>query len=147
MPVMFEVKTQAGRKCHCAIFDFMQGLPPEVVIAPKWVMQDLGLQERDLVRVKGVSLELITSVKIQPHSVDFYEAVHQSGQEAGTLLRETLCRFSALTEDTSIPIEIDSRTYDVQIVNLEPKAAVRIIDTDLDTDFEFKVDFEPAPNL
>lgn len=147
LPIMFEVKTQRGRKFHCGIFDFLGGLPPDIVIVPKWVMADLGLQERDLVRVRGVHLELISFVKIQPHSVDFYEAVHTSGIEAGTLLRDSLSRFSALTEDTSMPIEIGGRAHDVQIVALEPMAAVRIIDTDLSKDFEFKVDFEPAPNL
>ena len=30
---------------------------------------------------------------------------------------------------------------------LEPKAAVRVVDANMDRDFEFKVDFEPAPNL
>lgn len=37
-------------------------------------------------------------VQIQPHSVDFYEAVRQSGMEVQLLLTESLARFSCLTE-------------------------------------------------
>ena len=147
LPIMFEVKARSGRKSHCAVFDFLTGLPPEVAIVPKWVMDDLGIRERDPVRVRGVRLDLVQFVKIQPHSVAFYEAVRESGVEAAVLLRESLSRFSALTEDTAIPIEIGRQAHDVHIVALEPKGAVRIIDQDMSADFEFKVDFEPAPNL
>ena len=38
-------------------------------------------------------------VKVQPHSVDFYEAVKGSGREVQSLLTDSLARFSALTED------------------------------------------------
>ena len=37
-------------------------------------------------------------VRIQPHTVDFYEAVRQSGREVHSLLTESLARFSCLTE-------------------------------------------------
>lgn len=146
-PLMFEVKTQRGRKTHCGIFDFMAGLPDDICILPKWVMDDIGIKERDVVRVRGVALDLIQHVKVQPHSIDFYHAVQQSGNEPAVLLTETLRRFSALTEDTSIPIEIGSEVHSIQIVELRPKAAVRIIDTDVVNDFEFKVETEFAPNL
>lgn len=38
-------------------------------------------------------------VQIQPHSVDFYEAVRSSGQEVQAMLTASLSRFSCLTED------------------------------------------------
>ena len=37
-------------------------------------------------------------VKVQPHSVDFYHAVRDSGREVRELLTESLARFSTLTE-------------------------------------------------
>jgi len=90
---------------------------------------------------------LITSVKVQPHSVDFYYAVRDSGREVPSLLTESLSRFSALTEDTAVPIDVDGKFFDVQILTVEPRGAVRIIDTDVQHHFEFKVDFVPAPDL
>eukprot|EP00930_Biecheleria_cincta_P086316 TRINITY_DN75628_c0_g1_i1.p1 TRINITY_DN75628_c0_g1~~TRINITY_DN75628_c0_g1_i1.p1 ORF type:complete len:1054 (-),score=261.82 TRINITY_DN75628_c0_g1_i1:63-3224(-) len=147
LPMIFEVKTLLGRKTHCAIFEFLDGLPDMHVLLPKWVMEDLDIQEREPVRVRGVALDLITCVKVQPHSVDFYQAVRESGREVPDLLQDSLARFSALTEDTKVPVEIGGKHFEVQIVKLEPQGAVRIIDMDVQHHFEFKVEFEPAPDL
>lgn len=147
LPLMFEVKTQLGRKTHCAIFDFIQGLPQDTLLLPSWVMEELSISDRAQVRVRCVSLSLISYVKVQPHSTDFYNAVRDSGQEIGPLLTESLSRFSALTEDTCVPIEIGKEVHKVQIVELRPHAAVRIIDADVQHHFEFQVDFEPSPDL
>eukprot|EP00435_Cladocopium_sp_Y103_P044992 s1936_g12.t2 len=147
LPLTFEVTTKLGRKTHCAIFEFINGLPDMHVLLPKWVMDDLGISERELVRVRGVVLQLINAVQIQPHSVDFYEAVRQSGREVQLLLTESLARFSCLTEDTAVPIDVGGSFFNVQITKLQPHGAVRIIDTDVQHHFEFKVDFEPAPDL
>jgi len=147
LPMIFEIKTLLGRKTHCAILEFIDGLPDMHVLMPKWVMEDLDIQEREPVRVRGVGLDLITSVMVQPHSIDFYQAVQDSGREVRELLTDSLSRFSALTEDTAVPIEIGSKFYDVQIMSLEPRGAVRIIDVDVQHHFEFKVEFEPAPDL
>eukprot|EP00930_Biecheleria_cincta_P042275 TRINITY_DN29084_c0_g1_i1.p1 TRINITY_DN29084_c0_g1~~TRINITY_DN29084_c0_g1_i1.p1 ORF type:complete len:806 (-),score=147.74 TRINITY_DN29084_c0_g1_i1:208-2625(-) len=147
MPLTFEIKTLHGRKRHCAILEFMDELPEMHVLVPRWVMEDLGIEERDAVRVRGVDLDLISSVKVQPHSADFYHAVRDSGQDVLELLTNSLSRFSALTEDTSVPIDICGKLMKVHILQCEPHGAVRIIDTDMDHHFEFKVDFEPAPDL
>eukprot|EP00913_Durusdinium_trenchii_P033001 g30894.t1 len=118
LPLTFEVTSRLGRKTHCAIFEFINGLPDMHVLLPKWVLEDMGVEERDLVRVRGVMLDLITGVRIQPHSVDFYHAAEHS-----------------------------QRFFHVQVTKLFPRAAVRIIDSDVQHHFEFKVDFEPAPDL
>merc|ERR1712136_62938 len=100
LPLIFEIKTQQGLKTHCAIYDFMMGLPENLVLLPKWVMDGIFLTEREVVSVRSVRLPLITYVKIQPHSADFYPAVTESGEDAKTLLTRSLSRFSALTEDS-----------------------------------------------
>lgn len=140
----FEVKTQLGRKTHCALMDFVHGLPKDFALLPKWLMEDLLIEEQEPVMIRTVSLDLATFIKIQPHGVDFYEAVDKSGVDAKILLRESLRRYSALTEDTSVPIQIGSESYNVQIVELKPKAAVAIISAG---EFEIPVDFDPAPDL
>lgn len=147
LPLLFEVRSQLGRKIHCAIYDFIQGLPPTCILLPKWVMEDAFIMERESVRIRGVKLQLITFVKVQPHTVDFYKAVQQSGVEVNVLLTESLSRFSALTEDTSVPVEICGERHWVRVVALRPQGAVRIIDTDVQHHFEFQVDFDPAPDL
>ncbi|CAK9050684.1 Ubiquitin fusion degradation protein 1 homolog, partial [Durusdinium trenchii] len=147
LPMIFEIKTLLGRKSHCAIFEFFDGLPEMHVLIPKWVMEDLAIDEREPVRVRGVELDLVTSVKVQPHSVDFYHAVRDSGREVRELLTESLARFSTLTEDTAVPIEVNEKFFQVQVLSVEPHGAVRIIDMDVQHHFEFKVEFEPAPDL
>eukprot|EP00434_Breviolum_minutum_P005685 symbB.v1.2.005008.t1/scaffold288.1/size478366/38 len=145
--MIFEVKTLLGRKTHCAIFEFFDGLPDMHVLIPKWVMEDLAIDEREPVRVRGVELDLVTSVKVQPHSVDFYSAVRDSKRDVKELLTESLSRFSTLTEDTAVPIEVNEQFFQVQVISVEPHGAVRIIDMDVQHHFEFKVEFEPAPEL
>lgn len=147
LPMIFEVKTLLGRKTHCAIFEFFDGLPDMHVLIPKWVMEDLAIDEREPVRVRGVELDLVTSVKVQPHSVDFYSAVRDSKRDVKELLTESLSRFSTLTEDTAVPIEVNEQFFQVQVISVEPHGAVRIIDMDVQHHFEFKVEFEPAPEL
>jgi len=147
LPLMFEVKTRLGQKTHCGLFDFVEGLPEDHVLLPRWIMDDLLIQESEVATIRGVDLELIKFVKIQPHSVEFYEAVRRARGDVSQLLTQSLSRFTALTEDTSVPIDICGGRYNVRIVHLEPQAAVRIIDSDVQHDFEFKVDFDPAPDL
>ncbi|CAJ1401679.1 unnamed protein product [Effrenium voratum] len=147
LPMVFEVKTLLGRKTHCAIFEFVDGLPDMHVLLPKWVMDDLAIDEHEPVRVRGVELQLVTAVRVQPHSVGFYHAVRDSKREVKELLTESLGRFSTLTEDTAVPIEVDGQWFQVQVIAVEPAGAVRIIDMDVEHHFEFKVEFEPAPDL
>ena len=71
-------------------------------------------------------------MKVQPHSVDFYHAVRDSGRDVRELLTESLSRFSTLTEDffcqpaksqkrklpcckdTAVPIEVSGRPATVR---------------------------------
>jgi len=46
-----------------------------------------------------------------------------------------------------MPMEIGEHVHKVQIVELRPDAAVRIIDTDVQHHFQFEVDFEASPDL
>lgn len=78
-------------------------------------------------RLRGVELDLVTAVRVQPHGVDFYAAVRDSGREVRELLTESLARFSTLTEDTAVPIEVDRKLFQVQVIGVEPHGAVRII--------------------
>jgi len=93
-----------------------------------------------------VALPLITKVKVQPHSLEFYDAVQRCG-DVLPVLQQSLARYTALTEETSVPVQILDETYNVQIVSLEPLAAVRIKDQAVDRDFAFRVEFEAAPAL
>jgi len=148
LPLMFELKTPTGRKTHCGIFEFMYGLPPTHVLMPQWVMDDLFLGEGQRVQVRCVRLDLITKVKVQPHTIEFYEAVREAGGDVAGLLTMNLKRLSALTEGTSVPIVLGpNRRLLVEIVELEPSSAVRVVDSNVTEDFEFKVDFDPAPDF
>ncbi|CAJ1401680.1 unnamed protein product [Effrenium voratum] len=147
LPLTFEVTTRLGRKTSCAIFEFVNGLPEMHCLLPRWVMEDLGIEEREPVRVRGVALPLITAVKIQPHGVGFYEAVQSCSEDVSALLTQSLSRYSCLTEDTAVPVDVGGSFYKVQIARAEPGGSVRIIDSDVQHHFEFKVDFVPAPDL
>lgn len=146
-PLMFEVKTSIGRKTHCAIFDFVSGLPSGHCLLPQWVMDDLFIEERDAVSIRGVKLPLCTYVKIQPHTLEFYDAIQEAGADVQRLLLASVKRFSALTVETAIPIDINGTAFNVQILDLQPAGAVRVIDTDATREFEFPVEFVAAPDL
>lgn len=148
LPLVFEVKSALGRKKFCSVFEFFSGLPEDHLILPKWVMNDLFIQEREVVRIRCVSLPLIEFAKFQPHNAEFYQAVRDSGVSVQELLTQGLeGRVSGLSEDSVIPVQIGDSSFDVQVVELRPSGAVRLVDSDMQNSFEFKVDFEPAPNL
>jgi len=147
-PAMFEVKTEVGRKRHCMVSDWRLEIDPGMVILPSWVMDDLGIEERDVVEVRGIKLELAAYVKLQPHTADFYDAVARAQADTGKLLLQSLqSSVSALTEDTCVPVTVGDETFKMQVVQLRPQAAVRIVDQNVKAHFKFAVDFEPAPDL
>merc|ERR1711972_197602 len=121
---MLEITTLLGRKTHCAMSGLQQGLPPMHALLPKWVMEDLCVEEYEPIRLRCVNLECVSFVRLQALSKDFATAVHSSGKEARDLLNMAMYRLSALTEDTTIPVQIDADTYHLQIVELQPRAAV-----------------------
>lgn len=146
-PLLFEVKTTTGMRRYCGLYDFVAGLDPGLCLLPSWLLESMHLQDGDQVRVRCVSLPLIDFVRIQPHTCGFYTAVRESGGDAKSLLTRSLQRLTALTEDTPVPIEVAGRDYMVQVEELRPAGAVRIIDTDVENYFAFEVDFDPAPDL
>merc|ERR1719350_133171 len=64
-PLIFEVKAESGRKRFMAIWEFVQGLPSNLALLPKWTMDDLFLREQDTIQVRSVSLPQVPYVKIQ----------------------------------------------------------------------------------
>jgi len=151
LPLMFELKTGTGRRKHCGIFQFMNGMPDKYVLLPTWLAEELYLEDGERIQVRCVSLPLITTIKVRPHSVEFYDFVKEAGGDVASILTSSLRKLSALTEGTSVPIStstsISEKRLMVEVVELGPRSAVRIVDTDVTKDFEFKVDFEPAPDL
>ncbi|CAK0824432.1 unnamed protein product [Prorocentrum cordatum] len=144
-PLLFEVKTRLGRKRHCSVAgQFFPDLLPGHAILPRWVMDDLAIAEAEEVTLRQVSLDLVSFVRIQAHSACFYDAAR--GHNIPALLKESLVRCSALTEDTCVQVFVDGQSFQFQVVELQPKAAVRLIDTNMEEYFEFKVDFEAPPD-
>ena len=71
-PMMFEISNVNGtRKSHCGVMEFSS--EEGVAYLPFWMMQNLGLNPEDPIRLKNVTLQKGNFVKLQPHRTAFTE--------------------------------------------------------------------------
>jgi len=98
------------------------------------------------VRLRSVTLEPCQYIKMQPHSTDFYKLLGDTDVKSvlNKCFRQTC---SALTEDTTVLLDIQGTRCPVYITQLRPNGAVRLVEEDLDLVMKPEVDFDPPPDL
>ncbi|KAJ3089259.1 ubiquitin fusion degradation protein [Quaeritorhiza haematococci] len=128
--MLFELSNDStSRSTHAGVLEFIADEGKAYV--PQWMMQTLLLNEGDIIRIKSVSLQLGTFVKIQPQSVDFLDIT-----DPKAVLENALRNFSTLTEGDIITIQYNKKLYDILVMETKPaKKGISIIETDLEVDF------------
>ena len=125
----------------CGVQEFTS--PPGVVLVPYHIMEGLGLSEGD-----NVNIELSTPpdgsyIKLQPHKTEFIEL-----PDPKALLEKALSvNYPVVTEGHTITIQ-DTETnkvYHIDIVKTEPSPIIKIIDVNINVDFEAPLDYIPPP--
>jgi len=142
-PMLFELIPHNGAKrLHCGVLEFVAD--EGQMFMPFWMMENMQLEEGDLITVRNASLDKGTFVKFRPQSTAFIELANPRA-----VLERTLAKYTCLTKNETIRIFYNSRTYDIDVVELKsargPADAVSIIEADVNVDFDAPADYvEPG---
>tara|TARA_B100001093_G_C26858627_1_gene1028731 strand:+ start:1919 stop:2536 length:618 start_codon:yes stop_codon:yes gene_type:complete len=125
----------------CGVQEFTA--PPGVVLVPYHVMEGLGLSEGN-----NVNIELSTPpdgsyIKLQPHKTEFIDL-----PDPKALLEKALSvNYPVVTEGHTITIQNpeNNKVYHIDIVKTEPSPIIKIIDVNVNVDFEAPLDYVPPP--
>jgi len=83
-PMLFEITNHTnGRKLHCGVLEFIAN--EGSVLMPHWMMQNLGVEHGDLVKVESATLPKGTYVKLRPQTKSFIEIANPKAVLENTL--------------------------------------------------------------
>lgn len=141
-PMLFKIENRAtGRSTHCGVLEFVA--EEGQVFMPHWMMQNLLLQVGDLVKFRNVSLPKGTYVKLQPVTSDFLDISNPKA-----VLERALRSYSCLTAGDCFVVNYNNRKYEIEVKETKPDAAISVIETDCQVDFEAPKDYkEPEPTV
>lgn len=125
----------------CGVQEFTA--PPGVVLVPYHVMEGLGLKEGNNVQVELSTPPDGCYIKLQPHKTEFIEL-----PDPKALLEKALSvNYPVVTEGHTITIQNPdtNKVYHVDIVKTEPASIIKIIDVNVNVDFDPPLDYVPPP--
>jgi len=132
-PIIFELtNTNSKKVSHCGVMDFTAD--EGCAYLPRWMIENLGINEGEILRFNYASLEKGNYVRLQPQSDDFLEISNPKA-----VLEAKLRYFTCLTKSDIIAIEYNNKIYWINILEVKPGIAISIIDTDIDVDFAIPV--------
>ena len=83
-PMLFEITNHSnGRKLHCGVLEFIAN--EGAVLMPHWMMQNLGVEHGDLVKVESATLPKGTYVKLRPQTKAFIDIANPKAVLENTL--------------------------------------------------------------
>lgn len=119
----------ANNKKTCAgVLEFTS--PEGRAMLPRWMMDNLGIRENDLITITSVSLQKASYVKIQPHETAFIDIANPKA-----VLETALRNFACLTEGDVICIYYLNKTFKLSVLACKPATSVSVIETDMQVDF------------
>jgi len=142
MPYFFKIEnieTKFGQ--YCGVQEFSS--PPGVVHIPYHIMSGLGIKEGDNIEIKLATPVDGSYVKLQPHTIKFIEL-----EDPKALLEKALSNnYPIITEGHTIAIEdkTTNTVYHIDIVKTEPAPVIKIIDVNINVDFDPPLDYIPPP--
>nr|CAG4714532.1 unnamed protein product [Naegleria fowleri] len=139
LPLIFEIETRHSQKIYCGVNEF--SAPTGQIIVPEWMFNSLFITEGSKVLVRCVSLPPASSLKIQPHSKDFYNI-----KKYKEVLENTLSQYSCVTEGQSLQVyDDDNNVHMIEIIETQPQPAVSVLSNG--GFLEVEIDFVPAIDL
>ncbi|KFH05945.1 ubiquitin fusion degradation protein UFD1CY, partial [Toxoplasma gondii VAND] len=129
-PMLFEVVNEAkDRRTHTGVLEFVA--EEGTCHFPYWMMQNLGLEEGDIVRVRNISLPKGTFVELQPVTTEFLQVSNPRA-----VLEVALRGYAALTVGDLIYLPFLDKGFQLLVTDLRPAPAVSIIETDMEVEFK-----------
>ncbi|OMH81995.1 Ubiquitin fusion degradation protein-like protein [Zancudomyces culisetae] len=100
---------------------------------PEWMLSELGVLEGEEVELEYVELEKGSYARFR-----FGSKIGKSLFEIRSILESHLRRnLTTLVENQTLMVPIDGTDYDIQVIELVPRNAVDVVDTDLVVDIQF----------
>lgn len=97
---------------------------------PRWMMNNLGITNGNLVQVRRVALPRGTFLRLLPHNASFLQHANPKA-----LLEWVLPHYVALTAGDIIQISFDDKDHILQVLEVSPGRAVCLTDSDISVDF------------
>ncbi|TKY67367.1 Ubiquitin fusion degradation protein 1-like [Spatholobus suberectus] len=141
-PMLFELRNPSAEKAtHCGVLEFTAD--EGIIYMPKWMMENMRLEEGNIVILRSTHVPRGTYVKLQPHTKDFLDISNPK-----SILEFSLRSYSCLTTGDTVMIAYNKKKYYIDIVETKPSPAVSIIETDCEVDFAPPLDYkEPEEQL
>uniref|UniRef100_A0A8R1DFL1 Ubiquitin fusion degradation protein 1 homolog n=1 Tax=Caenorhabditis japonica TaxID=281687 RepID=A0A8R1DFL1_CAEJA len=129
-PMLFKLTNMARQRVtNCGVLEF--SAPEGQAILPHWMMQQLGLDDGDTLRIESATLPKATFAKLKPMSLEF---LNISNPKA--FLEVELRKYACLTKNDLIPTSYAGQSLEFLVVDLQPANSVCIIECDVNLDFD-----------
>ena len=144
-PLFFKLTNKSNEFYQvCGVHEF--SAPPGVIHAPYYVMNTLGIREGETINIELVNPPEGSFIKIRPHKTEFIELPNPK-----ELLEKILSRdYQVLIEGHTIQLydTNSDKVYEIDIVETKPASIIKIIDINLEVDFEQPLDYvEPVKEV
>ena len=143
-PLFFSIKnTQTMYSNTCAVHEFSS--PEGVCNIPFHIMQDLSISEGDDIEIQLVCLVNGSFIKLRPHKTKFIDLTDPKA----VLEKYMSLDYPVVTKGHTILInykDIGEQFY-IDIVDCEPADTIKIINTDVNVDFDTPLDYVEPPKI
>ncbi|CAD5226004.1 unnamed protein product [Bursaphelenchus xylophilus] len=131
-PMMFKLMSldpAFQRTTHAGVLEF--SAEEGKAYLPKWMMEQLKLDEGDMCLIEYTRLPSATYAKFKPQSTEF---LNISNPKA--VLEVELRKFACLTKGDIISVDYNDQVMDFKVMDLKPANAVTIIECDMNVEFD-----------
>ena len=142
-PLFFKIVNpicEFGRVCAVHEFTAIEGL----VNVPYYIMEDLGIQEGSQVSIEYINPPQGSYLKLKPHETAFINLSNPK-----VVLEQIMSKdYPIVSKGETIVINYKdiNKTFRIDVVDCQPAEIIKIIDTDVNLDFDTPHDYvEPLP--
>jgi ubiquitin fusion degradation protein 1 len=140
-PLFFKITNKENKLEEvCGVQEFTS--PPGVVHVPYHIMEELGIKEGDNVDIELFIPSDGTYIKLRPHATEF---INLSDPKA--VLEKVLSKdYPVVKKGSTICInhEESNRIFYIDILETKPESIIKIINVDINVDFDEPLDYVPS---
>eukprot|EP00808_Paulinella_micropora_P005333 g28077.t1 len=134
-PMVWELRnTSVGKISHCGVLEF-SAPDKDHAFLPKWMMENMFLEDGSPLQIKLKPLPKATSLKLQPKETDFLTL-----PDPKSSLEYCLRKFTAVTKGDTIMVKHGKKHYHFAVLEVQPDKfsppAVCVIDTKVSVEFQ-----------
>lgn len=141
-PLVFEIKTSKGLRTHVGVWEF--SAEEGHMIAPKWVLDNLELEEGSKVRIRMVELPRGTFLRLQPFTKRFLQVNQNDRTKVIATLEFMMPKFAAFTVGDVIETMHDGEAFRFFVLDAKPDRCINCIAEpylDMEIDFVTALDW------